>query len=122
MAERCKRCGSPVLKDKVYGVRCPRGCHLDDPDSVDRTPPPSPKRQAAPRPRDTTPTQPDTVSARGGRRNGAGRPRADVEHERVTAVVPPALLQRLDAYATEHSLTRSGAVARLLDEGLPAAP
>jgi metal-responsive CopG/Arc/MetJ family transcriptional regulator len=58
--------------------------------------------------------------ARGGKREGAGRPKGDPDelYRRVSLTLSPDMLTRVDEYALEHKLTRSAAVEKLLVLGL----
>lgn len=54
-----------------------------------------------------------------GRGSGAGgRPQKDAKKTSVTVSLEPDLRDRLDAYATAHEVSRSVAVAELVDTGL----
>ncbi len=61
--------------------------------------------------------------ARGGKREGAGRPpgNPDELYRRVTLTLSPDMLTLVDEHALEHKLTRSAAVEKLLALGLKAA-
>jgi len=90
--ERCAICGRHLLKGQ-----CPRACTqplpLNNPIAKSR-------------------------GLRGGARIGAGR--KPVEHKASTAciTITPELLERLDTYAHAQNLTRSSAVAQLLERML----
>jgi hypothetical protein len=61
--------------------------------------------------------------ARGGKREGAGRPKGDPDelYRRVSLTLSPDALTLVDGYALEHKLTRSAAVEKLLFLGMKAA-
>lgn len=58
--------------------------------------------------------------ARGGKRPGAGRPKSDaaMTFRKVSVSFSPDLLTLVDAYASEHKLSRSAAVEKLARLGL----
>jgi hypothetical protein len=58
--------------------------------------------------------------ARGGKREGAGRPKGNPDelYRRVSLTLSPDALTLVDAYALEHKLTRSAAVEKLALVGL----
>jgi hypothetical protein len=58
--------------------------------------------------------------ARGGKREGAGRPKGNPAERfaRVSLTLSPDTLKLIDAYALEHKLTRSAAVEKLLKTAL----
>ena len=51
---------------------------------------------------------------RGGKREGAGRPRKYRESTRITVVVPVDLIQKIDRWAQRHNVNRSEAVVTAL--------
>jgi hypothetical protein len=61
--------------------------------------------------------------ARGGKREGAGRPKGNPDelYRRVTLTLSPKVLKRVDDYALEHKMSRSAAVEKLLSLGFKAA-
>jgi metal-responsive CopG/Arc/MetJ family transcriptional regulator len=58
--------------------------------------------------------------ARGGKREGAGRPKGNPDelYRRVTLTLSPKVLERVDEYAAASGLTRSAAVEKLMTLGL----
>jgi metal-responsive CopG/Arc/MetJ family transcriptional regulator len=58
--------------------------------------------------------------ARGGKREGAGRPKGDPDErfKRVSLTLSPDVLTLIDEYALEHKMSRSAAVEKLLGLGL----
>ncbi len=58
--------------------------------------------------------------ARGGKREGAGRPKGNPDelYRRVTLTLSPDALTLVDGYALEHTLTRSAAAEKLMTLGL----
>jgi hypothetical protein len=60
--------------------------------------------------------------ARGGKREGAGRPKGNPDelYRRVSLTLSPDALTLVDEYALEHKMSRSAAVEKLLSLGLKA--
>ncbi len=58
--------------------------------------------------------------ARGGKREGAGRPKGNPDelYRRVSLTLSPDTLTLIDEYTLEHKMTRSAAVEKLLVLGL----
>ncbi len=58
--------------------------------------------------------------ARGGKREGAGRPKGNPDglYRRVSLTLSPDILRLIDAYALEHKMNRSAAVEELARLGL----
>jgi hypothetical protein len=58
--------------------------------------------------------------ARGGKREGAGRPKGNPDelYRRVSLTLSPDVLTLIDEYTLEHKMTRSAAVEKLLVLGL----
>ncbi len=61
--------------------------------------------------------------ARGGKREGAGRPKGNPDelYRRVSLTLSPDMLTLVDDYALEHKMSRSAAVEMLLGLGFKAA-
>lgn len=57
-----------------------------------------------------------TKSGRGGAREGAGRPRGDVDIARVSAGLPAPLAEKLAAWCREHDSNTNQAINRAVSE------
>lgn len=96
---RCGGCGGELMRDKIWGLRCPR-CRVEaDAPIPEPVPSPPPKR--------------------GGLRQGAGRKVGEggMKHG-VSVSLNEKTLARVDTYAKDHGLSRSGAIDALIERGL----
>ena len=109
-AEKCPKCGCKTMfRDKVYGVRCTNVACGRGTVRVPDFRVPKPKGEDRSRKRGF---------ARGGKRQGAGRPPVEEPAEVSSSRLPPALLEQVDRYALDHRMSRSATIAHLVELGL----